>query len=47
MEFFRVELLKIEDFFRGRVKNMEFFGVEALIFTKFFRGKPTLEVLTN
>ena len=31
-------VIKIEDFYRGRVKkNMKFVGGEALIFTKFFR----------
>ena len=40
MEFFRGKL-KIEDFFRGRVKKyMEFFGGGALIFTEFSRGTP-------
>ena len=33
------EFIKIEDFFRGRVKDMKFVGGEALIFTKFFRGE--------
>ena len=33
------EVIKIEDFFRGIVKDMKFVGGEALIFTKFFRGE--------
>ena len=39
------KVIRIEDFFRGRVKTKtktkkEFFGGEALIFTQFFRGRP-------
>ena len=42
MEFFRgyICTIKIEDFLRGRGKNMEIFGGKALIFKKFFRGSP-------
>ena len=32
--------IKIEDFLRGRGKNIEIFGGEALIFMTFFRGRP-------
>ena len=35
-----VPTIKIEDFFRGRVKNKELFGREAIIFMKFIKGRP-------